>query len=115
MGTVSHDRVPAAGRRGVRIEEPLIHVAERGMRRHAASAQLTGEPVVVEPHVVADLVRHDDAATVKDRERESAGKDGYSTEAWGFAHDQVHKVGPNSVPEGVHVVHVTIFRVNETI
>ena len=69
---------------------------------------------MMEPHVVADLVRHDDAATVKDRERESAGMNGYSTEARGFAHDQVHKVGAGSVPEGVHVVHVTIFRVNET-
>ena len=72
---VGHDRPPAPRRPGARLKYPPVHVAVRRMmcdQPPATSAQLHLEPVVIEPHVVTELVRERQATAIQGGEAERA-------------------------------------------
>ena len=106
-----HDRKPAAGLRGARLEHLLVHVAVRRVRRHAGTLP---EPVMIEAHVVAKLVREGNAVTVAEGDANSARALGYTANVVGPTDDQVHEVGTGLVAQGVRLVQVTVRRIRET-
>ena len=78
------------------------------MRRYPAFAVVHLVPIVLEPHVVFELVRERLAGTPVGREAEGAGAQGCRADAGGFGHDQVHEVGPDPVAQAVHLAEVVV-------
>ena len=106
LGGVGHYREPAPGLRGARDERLRVHVAVRRIRRPWFLA-VPRVPVVLEPHVVSELMREDNAAaTVERGDAVRAGDNGYSASAVGGApvDDQVHEVGPGPVAQGERLI-----------
>ena len=64
-------------------------------------------PVVIEPHVVTQLVCKRPAAAVEAGEAEGAGNIGAAAVVMA-ADNQVHQIRPDAVAPGVHIVYVTV-------
>ena len=117
---VGHDRAPAAGKRRAALERPLVHVAETvGIRRESRSPSVLHDvAIMVEPHVVAQLVREraPSAAIIGDSETkvlevalhpDHAPRDAAHVvvPAAVPVDDQMHEVGAVPIADRVDLVH----------
>ena len=70
--------------------------------------------VVLQPHVVTQLVRERTAAAGLAREAESTAEDSDAADV-ALVEEQMDEVGLGSVAQRMHLVHVTVRRIRETV